>query len=149
MDRRALRAHARAHVNPKLRRNLRLYLLISAVLLIAVIYETAHYHAVIWQVGLALLIGALCGGLFARMYKISWDKDAQHVSSNIDIYGVVVLVLYVAYDLSRGHLVHIFIHNQGVPAISLALLAGAMYGRVLASGRVIMRILKEQEVFSL
>ena len=148
MNKRELRSHARSHINRKLRRNLRLYFIISVILLAAVIYEAVRYHATFWQVALGLLVGVLCGGLFARMYKISWDEDAQHVTSNIDIYGGVVLVLYIAFDLSRGHLVHIFTHGEALPAISLSLLAGAMYGRVLASGHVIIKILREQQVFT-
>ncbi len=148
MDRKALRDHARSHVNPKLQRSLRLYFIISVILLAAVIYEALHYRATVWQIILGLLVGILCGAIFARMYKISWDKDAEHVTSNIDIYGAVVLVLYIVFDLSRGHLVHIFTHSEAVPAISLSLLAGAMYGRVVASGHIIVKILKEQQVFS-
>lgn len=148
MDRKAQRAHARTHINPKLRRNLRLFLLISVVLLVAVIFEAVRYHAEVWQVGLGLVVGVILGSLFARMYKLSWDTDAQHVTSSIDIFGVVVLVLYVAFDLSRGSVVHLFTHSEAVPAISLALLAGTMYGRVVGSGRVIVKILREQEVFA-
>lgn len=148
MDRKARHAHARTHINPKLRRNLRLFLLISVVLLIAVIAETISYGAVPWQVGLGLLVGVGLGTLFARMNKLSWDKDAQHVTSNIDTYGVMVLVLYIAFELSRDMIVHFFTHSESVAAISLALLAGTMYGRVIGSGHVIVKILKEQRVFS-
>ncbi|HSX02158.1 MAG TPA: hypothetical protein VLI05_02465 [Candidatus Saccharimonadia bacterium] len=35
-----------------------------------------------------------------------------------------------------------------MPAISLALLTGAMYGRAIGSGRQIMKILTEQKVFA-
>lgn len=147
MDRKAQRTHARKHINPKLRRNLRLFLLISVVLVIVVIVESIRFHAVIWQVVLGLLVGIILGSLFARMYKISWDKDAQHVTSRIDLYGVGVLLLYVVFELFRDTIVHVFTHSESVPAISLALLAGTMYGRVIGSGRVIMKILKEQEIF--
>lgn len=148
MDRKAHRSHARTHINPKLRRNLRLFLLISVVLLIAVIAETISYQANVWQVSLGLLVGIGLGSLFARMYKISWDKDAQHVTSNIDAYGVMVLVLYIVFELSRDMVVHFFTQSESVAAISLALLAGTMYGRVIGSGRTIVKILREQKVFS-
>ena len=148
MDKKQEREHARTHIDPKLRRSLRMFLVISAVLLIAVIYEALHYHAIYWEIGLGLAVGILFGSLFSRMYKISWDKDANHVSNNIDIYGIVILILYVTFDLLRGHIVNVFTHNEAVPAISLALLAGTMYGRVLGSGHIIVKILKRQEVFS-
>lgn len=148
MDSKARREHARGHISPKLRRSLRMFLVVSAVLLLAVIFEAVRYHASFWQVGLGLVAGVLIGTVFSRMYKLSWDEDAQHVVSRIDIYGVVVLVAYVAFDLLRENLVHVFTHNEGVPAISLALLAGGMYGRTVGSVHVILGMLHDQKVFS-
>ena len=147
-DRHTRSQYAYAHTSPRLRLSLRLFVVVAIVLLAAVIYEAIRYHAAAWQIILGLLVGMAFGIVFARMYHISWDEDAQHVTNNIDIYGIVVLILYIAFDFSRSHLVHIFTHSSAVPAISLALLAGAMYGRVLGSGRAIMKILREQEVLS-
>jgi hypothetical protein len=146
MDDKATREQARAHIHPKLRRNLRLFIVIALALLIVVTVDTIRGHAPVWQVVLGFVAGGTLGMIFARMYKLSWDKNAMHVSSRIDIYGAVMLVLYIAFDLSRTYLVHIFTHSTAVPAISLALLAGAMYGRVLGSGHVIVAILREQQV---
>ncbi|MBW4061050.1 hypothetical protein HJC99_00550 [Candidatus Saccharibacteria bacterium] len=147
-ERREQRRTITKHLNPKLRRSLRLLLAISVVLIGFVIYDIIRDHASIWQVGLGLLAGMGVGLISARIYKISWNDESQHAASNIDIYGVIVLVLYVAFDLSRNHIVHLFTSSQSVPAITLALLAGAMYGRVFGTGRKIMQVLREQQVLT-
>ncbi len=139
-ERKALKEDARQHLDPKLRRSLRLFLVISALLLAVVIYETIHDHANVGYVALGLIAGIALGTVLSRMYKISWDHDAQRATYRIDIVGGIVLGLYVVFSLFRGNLVGFLAPGQSAAAMSMALLAGAMYGRVLGSGRTIVKV---------
>lgn len=140
-ERKALTKDARQHVDPKLRRSLRLFLVISAVLLAVVIYETIRDHTSVGYVALGLIAGISVGILLSRMYEISWDHGGQRATYRIDIIGGIVLVLYVLFSFFRSNLVGFFVQGQSVAAISMAVLAGGMFGRVLGSGRMIVRVL--------
>jgi hypothetical protein len=142
----ARKQFAENHIHPKLRRSLRLYLLISAIVLVLVIISMFNARANPLIVGCGLLVGVIVGIVFNRIYKISWDQDAARAVSKTDIYGVGLLVMYVIFDLSRGDLVKLFTHGPAVGATSLALLAGALFGRVLGTGKVIIRVFKEEKL---
>ncbi len=142
----ARKEFADKHINPKLRRSLRLYLAISAVVLIFVVVGAVRSHANGLIVSCGLLAGIVIGILFSRIYKISWDKDADHAINKTDLYGAALLILYIVFDLTREHLVTLFIHGNAVGATSLALLAGAFYGRVLGTGRSIIKVFREEKI---
>ena len=148
MDQRTKRRHVRKHTDPKLKRNLRIFLVIFVILLSFVVYETTRDGASPWQVGTGLLIGVIAGALTSRMYKISWNQEAQQVTSNFDLYGVLIIGLYILFSLSRTHIAELFAGSESIASASLALLTGTMYGRVLGSGWAIFRILKQQQIFS-
>lgn len=147
-------AHKKRHeagkryVHPKLRRSLRIYFIVSLIVLILVIYDMFRDHANPLLVLLGLIVGIIVGKMFTRIYKITWDDKGGNVIQNMDIYGIVLIIFYIAFDLSREHLVEIFIHGGSVASVSLALLAGAFYGRVLGSIKVIRRVIKDEKVFA-
>jgi len=139
---------AKKYIHPKLRRNLRIYFIVSLIVLILVIYDMFRDHANPLLVLLGLIVGIVVGKMFTRIYKISWDDTGGNVIQNMDIYGIILIILYIAFDLSREHLVEIFIHDGSVASVSLALLAGAFYGRVLGSIKVIRRVIRDEKIFS-
>ncbi|MGB2787242.1 MAG: hypothetical protein WBB94_02565 [Candidatus Saccharimonadaceae bacterium] len=144
--RKEAREFADKHVNPKLRRSLRIYFVVAVIIFIFVVINTIRSGANPMTVLLGLIAGVLIGVLFNRIYRISWDKKADHAIYKMDIFGIVLLVAYIAFDLSRGHLVELFIDGNSVAPTSLALLAGAFYGRVLGTGREIIRVFKEEKI---
>jgi len=142
------REAGKKYVHLKLRRSLRIYFVVSLIVLILVIYDMLRDHANPLLVLLGLVVGIIVGKMFTRIYKISWDDTGGNVIQKMDIYGIVLIVFYVAFDLSREHLVEIFIHGGSVASVSLALLAGAFYGRVLGSIKAIRRVIQEEKVFA-
>lgn len=139
---------AKKYIHPKLLRSLRIYFIVSLIVLILVIYDMFRDHANPLLVLLGLIVGIVVGKMFTRIYKISWDDTGGNVIQNMDIYGIILIILYIAFDLSREHLVEIFIHDGSVASVSLALLAGAFYGRVLGSIKVIRRVIRDEKIFS-
>jgi amino acid permease len=147
--RKHVRNRARQHVNPKLQRSLRIFMLVFVVLLGFVVFEAVRDRASFIEVIMGLIIGMLVGLASGRMYKISWDEQARHVTNSFDVYGVIVLVLYILFSIFRSHLAALFANSDSVGAVSLAILAGGMYGRVIANARSIARLLREQYALSL
>lgn len=136
-------------MHPKLRRSLRIYFVVSIIVLTLVIYDMFRDHANPFLVLVGLVVGILVGKMFTRIYKISWDEKGSNVIQHMDIFGIVLIILYIAFDLSREHLVEIFIHDGSIASVSLALLAGALYGRVLGSITVIRRVIRDEKIFSI
>lgn len=134
------------HFHPKLRRSLRLYIIIALVIMVYVIFSTIKNGAnPVFVVG-GLILGVLVGTLLARIYKISWDSEAEKVIYRMDMLGIVFLVVFIGLDLSRGHFVSSFITGASVGPTSLALLAGGFYGRVFGAGRNIIVVLRQQKI---
>lgn len=97
----------------------------------------------LWLIG-GLLIGAAVGYLAARMFKIKW-KDEKIVSS-MDKMGVVVLVLYVAFSVSKTWLFGHWLNGAALTSFSFSIVAGIMIGRVISMTSVIEKLLREKNV---
>lgn len=149
LSRNRVKTFADTHIHPKLRRSLRLYLLISAILFVMVVVTAIRAHANVLIVLIGLMAGVGIGILFNRVYKISWDKQANRAVYKMDAYGIVLLVLYIVFDLTRHNLVELFTQGSAVGATSLALLSGAMYGRVLGTGRSIVRVVRQEKILKM
>jgi len=96
---------------------------------------------------IALLTGIILGILTSRMYHISWDKNAKKVISRLDIYGVIILILYIVLEIFRDRIVGFVTNDFEVGTIGFALLAGIMFGRVLGTRGKIIKVLHEHRVF--
>ena len=141
-----LRPHVK-HIDKKLRLRLRIYFFISAVLLIILIYNVIRGELRLDLGIIALLTGIILGILTSRMYHISWDKNAKKVISRLDIYGVIILILYIVLEIFRDRIVGFVTNDFEVGTIGFALLAGIMFGRVLGTRGKIIKVLHEHRVF--
>lgn len=100
------------------------------------------YHIVLDSAGIilpivALLIGAIAGIGFSRIYQISWDENAGKVISRLDAYGAIILAVYACIEIFREKIVEHFVHGPAVAATSLSLLGGLLIGRILGMRRKI------------
>lgn len=135
------------HIDKRLQMRLRIYFIIAAVLLCIVIYNIGKGDINFFAAVGALVTGAFIGIITSRMFHLSWDKDARKVVSRLDMFGGVVLVLYILFEVFRDRIVGLLIHGPEVAAASFTVLAGVMIGRVLGTRGRIRTILKEQSVF--
>ncbi len=142
-----LRPHVK-HIDKRLRLMIRIYFLISGILLLLLIYNVFR-GALRLDLGIiALLVGVIIGIVASRMYHISWDKNAKKVISRLDIYGIIILALYILLEIFRGKIVGFVTHNFEVETIGFAILAGIMFGRVLGTRGKIIKVLTDQRVFN-
>ncbi|MDB5189966.1 MAG: hypothetical protein JWN49_292 [Parcubacteria group bacterium] len=137
------------NVHPNLRRRIRMFLIIGAVML--AILAT---NIVRGQVGLvvsliSLVIGAIVGFISSRIFHLSWDKDAEVVVGSIDTIGFVVLGLYILFEVARTYVFTSLIHVGGSStAITFAFVSSALIFRVFGLRGSIIRVLKQERIFA-
>ena len=142
---RSLQKHAH-HIDKKLKFRLRLYSIISLVMLGIVLYEIF-----IKILPLPFAVAGICIGLFlgiisARMYNLSWNHDAKKIVSRLDIVGIIILVCYITFVIIRSRLIGYFVAAPMVGAVSFSITAGIMIGRVVGTRNAIIEILREREL---
>jgi hypothetical protein len=145
MPKRSLRKHA-YHVDKKLRFRLRLYALISLVMLGIVLYEIFIKILPLEFAAVGILVGLLVGIVTARRYHLSWDKDAKKIVSRLDLVGIIILVLYIGFVIIRSRLIGIFVQGPVVGAVGFSITAGVMIGRVVGTRNAIIEILRKREI---
>ena len=142
---RSLQKHAH-HIDKKLKFRLRLYSLISLVMLGIVLYEIFIKIIPLPFALVGIFIGLFLGIISARMYHLSWNHDAKKIVSRLDVVGVIILVIYIAFVILRSKLIGYFVAAPMVGAVGFAITAGIMIGRVIGTRNAIIEILKEREI---
>ncbi len=138
--------HIKTHASKRLRLNLRILSVVYLILFVITLYDVIVSGALFSQVLVALLIGLVAGVISARMYKISWSKDEAKVVGRIDIYGFVVLVLFILFELNRNWIAHFFSSGEALGSISLVLVTSALFGRILGTSKKILKILTDEKI---
>lgn len=142
----SLRHHTH-HINKRLQIQLRLYFLITLILLGLLIYNFAKGSISLEYGILGVGAGIIIGIIASRMYHISWNSDANKVVGKLDRLGVIILIGYILFEVFREHIVSYFTHGAQVGAVGFAILAGVMFGRILGMRGKIIKVLEEQKVF--
>lgn len=145
-DRKKHAVHIKTHASKKLRTNLRILSIVCAALLLITLYELVISRAIFYQVILALIIGLSAGLISSRMYKITWNKDEAKVVGRIDIYGAVILVLFVLFELNRTAIAEILASGASLGAIGFVLITSALLGRIMGTAKKILRVLVEEKI---
>src|SRR5664279_5358280 len=93
------------HLDKKLRFRIRMYFVISIILLGIVIYEIVlgKETGILSLIGLA--VGSCIGILTARIFLLSWDKDAKKVISRLDVIGGIIIVFYIVLAIFRNKII--------------------------------------------
>jgi uncharacterized membrane protein YqgA involved in biofilm formation len=133
-------------VHTRLKRRIVLFLGISVVMTgISIFHVIREWISILYTI-LGLSIGLVIGLSVARIFKISWDKKAKQVISKFDTIGIIILVLYLAFEIFRTKIVGYFVNRHSVFAVSFAILAGVMYGRFLGIRGKIRQIFEEEGI---
>jgi hypothetical protein len=142
-----LRRKHRKHMDKKLLFRLRIYFVISIVLLGIVLFEVLSGRVSYLLAIIGLIIGVTIGVVAARMFLLSWHYDAKKVISQLDTIGGVLLALYIVFAIFRSKIIGQFVPASYVTGTSLSVAGGIMIGRVFGTGQKIVAILKEQDLF--
>lgn len=123
-----------------------MYLVISVILVMIVLYEMLSMKVSLMLASAGLAIGLIIGLVAARMFRLSWDKDARQVISRLDMFGVIILVLYLLISIFRNTILSEFVEKTYITGTSISIVTGVMIGRVFGTGRRIRAILKEEKI---
>jgi hypothetical protein len=135
------------HLDKKLRRRLKIYFVISIIMICVVIFEVLSGNLSLSIALIGLMLGVFIGVIAARMFLVSWHNDAKKVISRLDIVGGAILILYIVFAIFRGRIIGHFVQRNYITGASISLITGIMIGRVFGTGNKIVSILKEQNLF--
>lgn len=136
----------RVHVEKKLIIRLRIFFFLIFILFDIIIYEISMgYISPVLS-----LFGAVCGFgsalVFVRRKRIYWEEETSKVIAKMDQIGILILVIYIAFIITRHWLLHQWLHGNQVTAFTLSFAAGGMAGRVWSIRRQIRKVLKSRQI---
>lgn len=134
------------HIDRRLLIQLRLFMIISIVLLGVVGYDMVIGILSPWLALLGLLIGFGGGILAGRMLTIFWHEDDAKVVSRLDKTGLWILAVYIAFSVSRKYIAGIWIHGPALLAFTFATVAGVMAGRFIFMNLHVRKVLEAQKI---
>lgn len=130
-------------VSRKLRMRLGLFLAISVVIAVIIIRDVVIGDLAWWLAALGIVAGAAVGTPIGRLLTIKWHETEEHAFSEMDIVGGIGLALYIALEVSRNWLLGHWVSGVALSTLSLAFLAGALFGRYLGIRISVKRVLDE------
>jgi hypothetical protein len=138
MHRKAL---ARKHVDRKLLFRLRMFLAISFIMLLIIIYDVIQNVINPALAVLGIGAGLILGLFLSRIFRIAWHEERKQVISNLDRVGTAILVIYMIFSFLRCQLLSQWIHGPELSAFIFALIGGVMFGRFMAMNFHVQKIL--------
>lgn len=138
--------HLKQHIDKRLRVRLQIYLLITGVLILILLYNIIKNLNLLPLVVIGIILGLGIGYLSARIFRISWNQDAQRIISRIDRFGVIIIILYIIFASLRNKLLIYFLPGPEVEVTTLAFASGLIGGRFLGIRGKIIKVLKEQQL---
>lgn len=135
---------AKKHIDRKLIFRIRMFYLIGISLTGLMLYDILEGIIGIELSLGGFLIGLFLGFLATRMFIIHWHEEKAKIVSRFDRIGIIIMVLYVAFSVSRTWLFGHWIHGYVLTAFTYSILAGIMIGRIAGMRLKIKNILSEQ-----
>lgn len=123
---------------------LRIFYLVSVSMFSFIIYEIAAGKLNISIATTAMISGILTGWLAAQRYKLVWDEEASQVVTRMDRMGIILLVIYLSFTLSRKWIFSHWLTGETLTLFSLTFGNGAMMARVVSLRKKIRRIIRKE-----
>ncbi|MDQ6901998.1 MAG: hypothetical protein M3139_03165 [Bacteroidota bacterium] len=96
------RKEVAAYVHKKLLFRLRRLAVFFVVAIAILIYEISKNYLAGYIVVGGFIFGFCIGYMVAkRMHKITWDKEAGKVIGKMDRVGIIILVIYILFAVTR------------------------------------------------
>ncbi len=135
---------AKKHIDRKLIFRIRIFYVIGIILTGLMLYDVLE-----GIIGIELSLGGFLLGLFlgfiaTRMFIIHWHEERAKVVSRLDTIGIIIMLFYMAFSLSRAWFFGHWIHGSILTAFTYSILAGIMMGRVAGMRLKIRNILSKQ-----
>lgn len=132
----------RTSVDRGLRLQIRIFLAIFGIMAVLVVVHVVRDGVDPWSAVAGLAAGLPIGAVLARLKVLSWNPSERVVVGTIDAVGLVILIAYLVFILARNRIIGEWVEDAPtVGAVGLAVIAGVMVGRVVATVRGIRRVL--------
>ncbi len=121
-------------------RRLAIFFIVVTGILIYEISESyiAGYLALVGFI-LGFTIGYIVGN---RMHKISWDEEASKVVGKMDRIGIIILIVYILFAITRRWIFSHWLQGYSLSAFVLSISCGAIISRLWFVRRKIRETLK-------
>ena len=146
MSKKSRRHIARKHIDKKLLFRLRLFILITLVMLGFVTWDILQQTIGVELALVGIVIGITVGFLAGRMFAILWHEDTNKVVVRLDRIGVIILIAYILLAIGRRWVLGMWLQGPVLTAFSLSIIAGTMFGRLLSMGLQIRKVLRQQGI---
>ncbi|MES2623567.1 MAG: hypothetical protein V4576_04155 [Patescibacteria group bacterium] len=123
----------RAQVDTKLIIRQRIFMIIICVLMAINIGNVVHKNIGVTLATEGFLISTIVGLFLSRMFKIFWHEEKAKVVSRLDTVGVIMLIGYIIFEVSRNQILGHFLSGNKLAAFSLIVLTGLLLGRFLGT----------------
>lgn len=143
-----MRAIAKQYVDKKLIFRVRLFFIVFVTLIGIVVFEIAEGQGDIFFTVISFIIGILVGVVAGRMLTIKWHDDANKIVGSVDRLGVFFIILYLIFSLLKRAVLGQWFHGEELTILSLSIIAGIMFGRMLSALRSIRKILHHKKLLS-
>jgi uncharacterized membrane protein AbrB (regulator of aidB expression) len=110
----------------------------------ALIYEMYTSQIKFLWAALGLGLGSLVGVVIGRVFRIQWHPEQGQVVGNLDLIGIVVLILYITFSLLRHWIFAHWFKGAILTAFTVSFVEGAMLGRILRMRHDIKNVLIEE-----
>lgn len=125
----------------RLRRLAIIFLVITGI----VIYEVSQNYIAGYLAIAGFMVGMIIGLLVAkRMHNISWDAETNKAVTKMDRLGIIILLLYILFSISRRWIFSHWLQGYALSAFSLSVTAGIMLGRLWTTRQKIRHVLREE-----
>lgn len=138
------RKEVAAFVHKKLLFRLRRLALFFVIVTAILIYEISkNYIAGILALA-GFFIGFLIGYVVGkRMHTILWDEGATKVVGKMDTIGIIILVIYLLFAISRRWIFSHWLEGHALGAFVLSISCGAIISRLWFIRKKIREVLKK------
>ncbi len=135
----------RSFVSKRLRTRLLMFLGISLVILCFMVRDIVVGDVVWWMALIALAVGLVLGYIFGRLVRVRWHENEEKIITQMDTAGFIVIGVYILLSIGRNFLLRDFFAGAALTAITLAIVAGVLFGRFIGMNVAIMQVLRTRK----
>jgi hypothetical protein len=134
-------------VHKKLLFRLRRLAIIFIIIFSILIIEISLNYISLLLASAGFIIGIVIGLIVSRrMHTISWDAETNRAITKMDRVGIIILVIYLIFALSRHWIFAHWVHGYALTPFCMSVGAGGMLGRLYHTRKTVRGILKKEGV---
>ncbi len=139
------RKEVKQFVHRKLLFRLRRLAIFFIIVFSVLIYEISKNDIAGYLAIAGFALGAVIGlPVSRRMHTISWNAESTKAVTKMDRVGIIILVAYILFAISRKWIFGYWLHGYALSAFTLSGAAGGMLGRLWQTRQKIRSILKRE-----